>query len=166
MRFSSALATVSAFATFSAAGVMAQTSNTTTTTTTTSLIPTDISQACSDFMTKLNSDSLIQTCTKPLLSATQFYANATAAATNSSATANTTSSATALTNSLSQLCDTNTGCDSDLIRQYLSQFWTACDTEIRAKHVGVSDVYDVLYLLNPFHQAVCTKDDSNNYCVL
>ncbi|UZJ51260.1 hypothetical protein CBS101457_000580 [Exobasidium rhododendri] len=157
MQLYTALTTASAMATFSAMSAMAQN---TTNTTTSSLIPTDISPACTTFMTNLNSDPLIATCTAPLLSATQYYANAT------STTSNTTSSAAALTSSLSQLCDNNTGCDSDLIRTYLSQFWTACDTEIRAKNVGVQDVYDVLYLINPFHEAVCTKDDSNNYCVL
>lgn len=142
------------------------TSNTTTTTTTTSAIPTDgVSQGCQSFLSTFNSDTTIQSCTAPLLSATQFYANATAAAKNSTST-NTTSSAAALTSSLKQLCATNTGCNSSLIRQYLSNFWTACDAEIRAENEAVLNIYDYLYLLTPFHQAVCTLDDSNNYCVL
>lgn len=160
MRFVT-LAAVSAAASLTVVGSMAQTTNNTTSTS--SLIPTDISQACTDFMTKLNSDSSIQTCTAPLLSATQFYANATSAASSNSSSSG---SASALTDSLSQLCDTNTGCDAGLIRTYLAQFWTACSPEIRAKNQGVLNVYDVLYLINPFHQAVCTKDDSNKYCVL
>lgn len=147
------------------------TANTTSTTTTTSsssssLIPTTgVSSGCTSFLNTLNHDTSIQTCTAPLLSATQFYTNASAAAKNSTA-ANTTSSADALTSSLSQLCASNTGCDSSLIRQYLSQFWTACDTELRAENSQILAIYDVLYLLNPFHQAVCTRDDANDYCVL
>jgi hypothetical protein len=168
MRFSSALATVSVVASLTVTSTMAQTTSSTSSsnTTTSSLIPTGISDACTAFMTQLNNDASIQTCTAPLLSATQFYANATSAAEANSTSTSTNSSASALTSSLSQLCQSNTGCDADLIRSYLSQFWTACDTEIRAENAGVLDVYDVLYLINPFHQAVCTKDDSNNYCVL
>jgi hypothetical protein len=131
-----------------------------------SLIPTTgVSSACTSFLNTLNNDTAIQACTAPLLSATQFYTNASAAAKNSTA-ANTTSSADALTSSLSQLCASNTGCNSSLIRQYLSQFWTACDTELRAENSQILAIYDVLYLLNPFHQAVCTRDDTNDYCVL
>lgn len=153
--FAAALAMASVFASTS----LAQS-------TSSSIIPTTgVSSGCSSFLTTLNNDTAIQTCTAPLLSATQFYANATSAAKNSTA-ANTTSSATALSSSLEKLCATNTGCDSGLIRQLLSQFWTACDSEIRAKNADVLAIYDVLYLLNPFHEAVCTRDDSNNYCVL
>lgn len=168
MRAVATTATIAfAFTSLLATRVMGQSSsNTSASTTVSSAIPTDgVSQGCQSFLNTFNSDTTIQACTAPLLSATQFYANATAAAKNSTST-NTTSSAAALTSSLSQLCATNTGCDSSLIRQYLSNFWTACDTEIRAENEGVLNIYDYLYLLNPFHQAVCTRDDSNNYCVL
>jgi hypothetical protein len=153
--FAAALTMASVFATTS----LAQS-------TSSSVVPTTgVSSACSSFLTTLNNDTEIQTCTAPLLSATQFYANATSAAKNST-TATTSSSANALTSSLEKLCATNTGCNSGLIRQRLSQFWTACDSEIRAKNADVLAIYDVLYLLNPFHEAVCTRDDSKNYCVL
>lgn len=155
-----ALALTSLFAT----GAVAQTSSNATS----SAIPTEgVSQGCQSFLSTFNSDTTIQACTAPLLSATQFYANATAAAKNSTSTNTTSSSAAAaLTSSLSQLCATDTGCDSSLIRQRLSNFWTACDAEIRAENEAVLNIYDILYLLTPFHQSVCTRDDSNNYCVL
>lgn len=164
MRFGPTAKALAAAASISAGSALAQ-SSTTSTNTTSNLIPVGISPSCTAFMTQLNADTSIQSCTAPLLSATQFYANATAAA-QTSTSASTSSSASTLTTSLSQLCKTSAGCNPDLIRQYLSQFWTACDPEIRAKNKGVLNVYDVLYLLNPFHQAVCTQDDSSNYCVL
>lgn len=156
IQVSSAQSTSSASATTTATSATASSS----------LIPTGISQSCSDFLTSLNSDTNIKACTAPLLSATQYYANATEAASNSKSGKNVTTSADALESSLGQLCADATGCQPDVIRTQLSKFWNACSPELKAKNEGVIAVYDVLYLINPFHDAVCTKDDSNNYCVL
>lgn len=130
----------------------------------TSLIPTDISQGCADFLTSLDSDQNIQACTAPLLSATKFYTNATESSSKSNKT-DSNSSEQALTDSLAKLCDANAGCQPDVIRAQLSKFWTACSAELKEKNEGVLKVYDILYLLNPFHDAVCTKD-KDEYCVL
>ncbi|CAO1630495.1 unnamed protein product [Sympodiomycopsis kandeliae] len=122
-----------------------------------SSIPTGISTGCNSFLTTLNGDSSIKTCTAPLLSATQFYTNATKGDPDSSKDA--------LQETLTQLCAADTGCDSSIIRQYLSQFWGQCMSEIKAKNKDVQDVYDVLYLINPFREAICSKDDDGNYCL-
>lgn len=131
----------------------------TTTSSAVSGIPTGISSNCSSFLTKLNADSSIKACTAPLLSATTYYTNAT----KSSSAKNAASGA--LQESLSRLCGANTGCDSGLIRQYLSEFWSSCTPEIKSQTDGVLDVYDVLYLLNPFREAICSKDDDGNFCL-
>ncbi|PWN37439.1 uncharacterized protein FA14DRAFT_159493 [Meira miltonrushii] len=134
---------------------------------TSSLIPTGISSGCSDFLNSLNSDATLQACTAPLLSATQYYANATTVAKgNKAATSNVTDSASALKNSLGQLCANTTGCQPSTIRSNLSKFWNACGTELKSKNEQVIALYDVLYLINPFHDAVCTTDDNNNFCIL
>lgn len=134
---------------------------------TSSLIPTGISSGCSDFLNSLNSDATLQACTAPLLSATQYYANATTVAKgNKAASSNVTDSATALKNSLGQLCANATGCQPSTIRSQLSKFWNACGTELKSKNEQVVALYDVLYLINPFHDAVCTTDDNNNFCIL
>lgn len=121
------------------------------------LIPTGISTGCSTFMTNLNADSSIKTCTSPLLSATEYYVNATSQGK--------TKSESTLQETLTRLCASNTGCDSSIIRSYLSQFWVNCHDEITAKNKGVQDVYDVLYLINPFREAICSKDDDGNFCL-
>lgn len=108
-------------------------------------------------MTTLNADSSIKTCTAPLLSATNYYVNATSDSKEKSESA--------LQDTLTQLCASNAGCDSAIIRNYLSQFWTNCMDEIKAKNKGVQDVYDVLYLINPFREAICSKDGDGNYCL-
>lgn len=134
---------------------------------TSSLIPTGISSGCSDFLLSLNSDPTLQACTAPLLSATQYYANATTVAKgNKAATSNVTDSATALKNSLGKLCANSTGCQPSTIRSQLSKFWNSCGTELKSKNEQVVALYDVLYLINPFHDAVCTTDDNNNFCIL
>lgn len=160
-------ATIAGLLTLSAASALAQTISTTasaatSTDTSTLSIPTGISAVCTQFMTKLNTDTGIQACTSPLLQATSFYANAKAA---KNATSNQ-DSKSALTQSLDQLCSPTAGCQADLIRRNLADFWVACSPEIKAQNKGVQGVYDVLYLINPFHDAVCTKDDSDNFCVL
>ncbi|PWN23687.1 hypothetical protein BCV69DRAFT_238709, partial [Microstroma glucosiphilum] len=121
-------------------------------------IPTNISDTCTTFFNTLNSDASIKSCTTPLLSATQYY-------TGSNATSST-EAKTALQDSLSELCASDAGCDTDLVRQYLSSFWTSCMTEIQNENKEVQDVYDVLYLLVPFREAICSEDDSGNYCLL
>lgn len=131
-----------------------------------SLIPSGISPGCSDFLTSLNSDSSIQACTAPLLSATQYYANATDAQSKKTTSGTVASSADALKNSLGQLCAASTGCQPGVIRTQLSKFWDSCNDELKNKNEAVIEVYDVLYLINPFHEAVCTLDDDNNYCIL
>ncbi|CAO1614311.1 unnamed protein product [Parajaminaea phylloscopi] len=124
-----------------------------------SSIPTGISQSCSSFLTRLNSDTSIKACTAPLLSATEYYTNATSGTSSKSA------ASTVLSESLSRLCGANTGCNSELIKPYLSDFWSSCMTEIKAKQEKVLALYDVLYLLNPFREAICSQDDHGNYCL-
>lgn len=123
------------------------------------LIPTGISSGCSTFMNSLNADSSIKTCTAPLLQATEYYTNATTGKSSSS------DSKQYLQETLTRLCATSAGCDSSIIRTRLSDFWIQCGDEIRAKNKGVQDVYDVLYLINPFREAICSKDDDGNYCL-
>lgn len=124
-----------------------------------STLPTNISSTCTSFLTSLDSDSRIKTCTAPLLSATQYYTNTTTGSTS------TEDADDALRESLGELCTSGQGCDSDMIRQYLNQFWTACTTEITAQNKAVQDVYDVLYLINPFREAICSTDGNGNYCL-
>lgn len=38
-------------------------------------------------------------------------------------------------------------------------------SEIKSQNSQVLAYYDVLYLLNPFREAICSKDDSGNYCL-
>lgn len=115
------------------------------------------SPACNTLINQLNADDQIKKCTDPLLTATQTYANATQKSGSDISTA--------LTTSLGDLCGSNAGCDTGLIRTYLSQFWDACSDDIKNKNQKVSDVYDVLYLINPFREAICTKDAGQNYCL-
>lgn len=122
-------------------------------------IPSGISSTCATFLTELNSDDSIKSCTAPLLSATDFYTNATSGKTSTS------TASTVLQESLSQLCGVNTGCDGNLIKTYLANFWSDCMSEIKAKRSTVLAYYDVLYLLNPFREAICSQDDNGNYCL-
>lgn len=117
----------------------------------------DISTGCAAFMSGLDADRNLKPCLAPLLNATNFFAEA---------MSRKNPSATALTDSLGRLCGPDAGCDAGLIRIRLSEFWDNCRAEIQAKQTKVLETYDFLYLLNPFREAVCTKDDSSKYCLL
>lgn len=100
----------------------------------------------------------------PLINLTRAYSPTNA---NGSAEAVTSSQ---ITSTLASLCSASSGCSDDLIRSYLSQFYAACSVELTdptAYSAQVREIYDYLYVLNPFRGAVCAKDSSSQrYCVL
>lgn len=78
--------------------------------------------------------------------------------------------ASTVTSTLTQLCASSSGCSNSLIQTYLSSFYSACTAELTNPNSYSSDVreiYDFLYVVNPFMGAVCSKDGSSQkYCVL
>ncbi|PWN54157.1 hypothetical protein IE53DRAFT_359424 [Violaceomyces palustris] len=140
----------------------AQQASTSSNSTTNSLIPSDASPQCQSFMVALNADDNLKSCTTPLLDATSYYISTT----NSSASSTNKDSLEAtLKESLAKLCGSNT-CDSNLIRTNLTNYWDACSAEIQANIPQVRDVYDTLYMINPFKDSICTQDNDGNYCVM
>ncbi|EST07597.1 hypothetical protein PSEUBRA_002684 [Kalmanozyma brasiliensis GHG001] len=118
-----------------------------------SAIPSDVSSGCQTFLSTLNSDAQLNACTKPLLTATQYYAS------------NSTDAASQLDPTLADLCSSNTGCDADIIRQRLDQFWQACHTDLQSANAVVQAMYDNLYMITPLINSICSKDDTNEYCL-
>lgn len=118
-----------------------------------SAIPSDISATCSTFLSTLNSDAQLDACTKPLLTATQYYAS------------NSTDAASQLDPTLADLCSSNTGCDANIIRQRLDQFWQNCHTDLQSANAVVQAMYDNLYMITPLVNSICSKDESNDYCL-
>ncbi|KIK09655.1 hypothetical protein K443DRAFT_671546 [Laccaria amethystina LaAM-08-1] len=115
------------------------------------LIPTGISVTCSTFLTTLNSDSTITTCTKALLTAT-----------SSSST-----SSAAVSSALTNLCadSISSSCPDSLLRGKITEFYTACTVELTTSpNSNVIRIYDVIYAISPMKSAVCSKDDSGNWC--
>lgn len=118
-----------------------------------SAIPTDISATCQTYLSSLNSDTQLDACTKPLLAATKYYSS------------NSTDGAAQLDSTLTDLCSSNTGCDQDIIRQRLVQFWQNCDTDLQNKNTIVQAMYDNLYMITPLVNSICSKDENNDYCL-
>lgn len=118
-----------------------------------SAIPSDVSAACQTFLSTLNSDRQLDACTKPLLAATKFYSS------------NSTDSAAQLDSTLADLCSSNTGCDANIIRQRLDQFWQNCHTDLQNKNAVVQAMYDNLYMITPLVNSICSKDENNDYCL-
>lgn len=119
------------------------------------LIPSGISSQCSTFLTAFNTDSSITSCIQPILSATSQF--------GPSGTTNASSSA--VTAALGQLCSLSS-CEQT-IRGKLSDFYTACTAEVTGSGANkdVLQTYDWLYVLTPFVNAACAKDDNGKACV-
>jgi len=122
------------------------------------LIPQGISNGCSTFMTSLDSDPQILSCTKAFTTAVNNFG----VGSNSGNV-----STTAVNSALNTLSSSSSACSGSTLRSKLTDFYSACSNELTSSpNSDVMRAYDVLYVLYPFSQAVVTKDDSGNYCVI
>lgn len=118
-------------------------------------IPDGISDSCSQLLQELDQDKVFQQCTEPLIVATNTFAQQ---STNSSRSV-------ALSSSMEKLCQAQNGCDRHLVRYFLFEFWNQCTDELEARHPEILQLYEYLYIFNPFRDAVCSKDASGRYCL-
>jgi len=122
------------------------------------LIPSGISQTCSDYLKSLNIDSTLSTCLSSLTTATSAFAPG-----------STSPSSASVTSALTSLCsDSVSGaCPESLIRSKIAAFYTACTPELTTGKVpDVVRLYDVIYTMLPLKTAMCSKDDSGSWCVM
>ena len=109
-------------------------------------------------MTALDSDPQILSCTKAFTSTVSNFGVGSNPGTVTAST---------VTSALNTLSSSLSACSESVIRSKLTDFYSACSNELTSSpNSDVIRAYDVLYVLSPFSQAVCTKDDSGNYCVL
>jgi len=121
-------------------------------------IPSNITPACSSYLSSLNSNTALTACTTPFTTALQQFAP------NSGATPST----DAISSALGSLCQSNafSACPQSTVTTELAKFYAACPAELTSNPVNtVLTIYDVLYSQVPLRQAICAKDDSANYCV-
>ncbi|KAF9784519.1 hypothetical protein BJ322DRAFT_1064889 [Thelephora terrestris] len=122
------------------------------------LIPQGISSGCATFMSTLDSDPQILSCTTAFSNAVSTFGVGANPGTVTTST---------ITSTLNTLSSSLSACSESVIRSKLTDFYTACSNELTSSpNPDVIRAYDVLYVHFPFSQAVCTKDDSGNYCVL
>ncbi|KIM89969.1 hypothetical protein PILCRDRAFT_812760 [Piloderma croceum F 1598] len=122
------------------------------------LIPTGVSSGCESFLTSLDSDTSLSSCTTPLITATsQFGPSANSASTPSSA---------AISSVLDNICGSASSCSEQTLRSKLTDFYSACTAELTSNaNSDVINIYDVFYALTPLKNAVCTKNLNDKYCV-
>ncbi|KAJ9124396.1 hypothetical protein QFC22_001196 [Naganishia vaughanmartiniae] len=157
-------ASSSASASLTASASTASASAVTASNISTAMIPGNISTSCASYLHSLNTDAKFSSCVQPLTNVTALF-NPTQG--NNNPTAYATSD---ITKTLANLCSSSSGCSNTLVRSYLSQFYSACKPELQANDNGnaaVRDMYDFLYVVNPFRNAICTKNGATSrYCVL
>ncbi|WWD21352.1 hypothetical protein CI109_105836 [Kwoniella shandongensis] len=126
---------------------------------TTVLIPSNITSTCSTFLASLNSDSALSSCVTPLINATASF--------SPTAAVNLTEDDVNYT--LASICKTNAGCSDSTIRGWLANFYSQCYPELTSAsgyNSQVRELYDILYVVNPLKNAVCSIDSSNQeYCI-
>ena len=123
------------------------------------LIPSGIGSSCSSFLNEFNQDTTLTTCTAALITATGAFAPTT----NATAT---TPSASDATTALAAVCTASSAHSESSVPSKLADFYQACTDELTSsQNKDVIRTYDVLYSLIPLKNAICSKDDSGNYCV-
>ncbi|KAJ7699326.1 hypothetical protein B0H17DRAFT_1158208 [Mycena rosella] len=123
-------------------------------------IPDDISIGCSSYLETLNDDTSLSACTSALTTASSGFGPGGNSTSASKAT---------ITSALTRICSTSTTstCSQSLITGKLAAFYTACGAELTSTpSTQVKTIYDTFYSLLPLLTAVCTQDDSGNWCAL
>ncbi|WRT69146.1 uncharacterized protein IL334_006130 [Kwoniella shivajii] len=123
------------------------------------LIPSNITSTCTTFLESLNSDGTLSSCVTPLINATASF----------SPTSGSNLTEDSINYTLASICKTNAGCSDTTIRGWLANFYSQCYNELTSATAYNSDVrelYDILYVVNPLKDAVCSINSSNQeYCV-
>ncbi|KAJ7452054.1 hypothetical protein B0H11DRAFT_2246018 [Mycena galericulata] len=127
--------------------------------TTSPYIPSSISSGCQTYLETLDKDTTLAPCTAALLSASSAYGPSGSASTSGASKAT-------LNSALDTVCAASTAsCSQSLLTGELAKFYTNCAAELTSSpNAQVKTLYDTIYGLQPFLAAVCTKDDSGNYC--
>ena len=103
-----------------------------------------------------DTDSSLTACSRSLIEATQGFGPGQGASSEN------------VTSAINNICNgsVSSACPDSLIREKLADFYSACSTELTsAPNQQIRDLYDVLYVLTPFKQALCSEDDSGNSCL-
>ncbi|KAF8879005.1 hypothetical protein CPB85DRAFT_1342026 [Mucidula mucida] len=126
------------------------------TSTANALIPSAASTACKTFLNKLNSDTTLDKCANSMVSASSAY---------SPGNFTDTPTVSGITKTLNTLCASS--CSDTDVRPLLTEFSSACYAELTSEPMpDVVLTYDTLYAIVPFHNALCTKNDGGNYCLV
>jgi len=123
------------------------------------LIPPGISDSCKSFLNALNGDATLASCLSPLTNITSIFSPGSSMPSSS-----------ATISALTDLCSSQTtnACSPSAIRQNLTQFYVACPAELTTTNSvpEIRIIYEALYTFLPLQTAVCSKDDSGNYCAV
>jgi len=119
-------------------------------------VPSGLSSQCLAFIDSFDTDSSLTACSRSLIEATQGFGPGQGASSEN------------VTSAIEDICNgpVSSACPDELIRSTLANFYSACSTELTsAPNQQIRDLYDVLYVITPFKQAICSKDDSGNPCI-
>lgn len=123
------------------------------------LIPSDVSSACSSFLNGLDTDATFSSCVKPLYTLTASFNPVTGLGSDNITTST-------ITSTLTSLCATSAKCSDTSLSGYLGQFASACSADL-SNSTTIKEMYDYLYLVQPFRTAVCTKDSTTQkFCAI
>jgi len=120
------------------------------------LIPASASSKCQAYMNTLNSDKTMQACIAPLLTATARFQPSTAATAN----------AGDVSWAMDQLCNSSHSCKQSDVQATITAFYSACNDELASgANDSIRTTFDLVYMLIPLRNAVCSKDADGKYCL-
>lgn len=121
------------------------------------MIPSGISDGCKTFLTALNSNTQIATCTAALNTALDAFAPG----------KTTTPSSADVKSALKDLCAPaiDVACPASAISSQVSAFYSACSAELTTNE-DVIRLYDVIFVIVPMQKALCTTNDSGELCAV
>ncbi|KIY44858.1 hypothetical protein FISHEDRAFT_61544 [Fistulina hepatica ATCC 64428] len=123
-----------------------------------SLIPSGISDSCNSYLTALNENTSLSSCTSALITASADY--------GPDADGLTSPSSSAVKSALDTLCSAST-CSAGTLRTELTYFYSNCSDELTSSlNSDVLTLYDVVYGILPLKETLCTQDDDGSYCAL
>jgi len=119
-------------------------------------IPSGITDACNHFLQSFNSDAKMQSCLKPLITATARFLPS----------ANMQSNQGDVKWAMDQMCSGKSACDQSAMQTTITDFNTACNGDmLSGNQQSLETTFELLYIMTPMIGGVCAKDTDGSYCL-
>jgi hypothetical protein len=124
------------------------------------LIPNSLSAKCKTYLAAFNTNTRLQACIAPIVSATSKFTPSSNDLTQADVSA-----------ALAGICAPAAACKQSDIQSVITEFYSNCQDDLvsgsgSAASDSLRTTFDIVYVLNPLRAAICTKDPKDDtYCL-